>query len=353
MVAVGLRSAARCLPQGGSGPHRRRRCPPRRDPRPPRRGDRGSPGAPRPTPRRPGACRAGGARARPRDPSLELAPAAAGPVRRRPVPRAHGRRRRGRVRIRLHRAHRAVRRRRATAARGLARAGGRAVLRRDARGSGGPDQPPSVPLGLASHHRLLGRGVRPRGTRGRGRARRPVRLHRQSRRLALAADARRPQHDPGGPGRDHPRLVPRPSRRGRRTRHGQDGRRTAPGRLPDARRAAARPRRDPVHRAAPAVPGLHRGRAAGARRGQRPRVHAVGPGPGGEGRRPHAGRAGSAREDPEVERPPARRSGLRGPLSRARAERPALRGDAVARRDRGAGGMDRGVRRAGARHAAQ
>ena len=64
----------------------------------------------------------------------------------------------------------------------------------------------------------------------RGRARRPVGVHRQPGRDPLVADAGRARHDPGRPGRDHPGGFERRSRRRRRPGHRQDGRRPAPRR---------------------------------------------------------------------------------------------------------------------------
>ncbi len=78
----------------------------------------------------------------------------------------------------------------------------------------------------------------PRRVRRRSVPGRSVRVHRQPRHAPHLADARRARDDPGRPGRDHPHALPRRARRGRRSWHGKDGRRSAPGRAAAVRGTA-------------------------------------------------------------------------------------------------------------------
>ncbi len=181
-------------------------------------------------------------------------------------------------RARLHRTPRPHRLRRRTPARRLALARRRAVLRRDPRQPDGSREPTPLPLDQRTHHRLLGRGVRPRPARERGRvggARRPIRVHREPRREPVESHAGCARHDPVGPGCDHPGRVARCARRRRRTRHRQDGRRAAPVRVPALRRPAhQQPRlRAALRRAESGVHGLRRRRAPEPRRGWRAAGH--------------------------------------------------------------------------------
>ena len=199
------------------------------------------------------------------------------------------------------------------AARRLALAGGRAVLRRDPRRPDGPGQPPPLPLDPRPGQRLLGRGVHPRRVRGaRRRPRRPVGLHRQPRRHPLGPDARRARHHRRRPGRHRPRRVEGCPRRRRRPGHRQDRRRAAPHRLPALLRPAPGPppragccssvRTSPTSPTSPtccpasARRGCRPARCAtSCRRGPRPSTEADPRGGPAQGRRAAGGRRSSRR----------------------------------------------------------
>ena len=179
----------------------------------------------------------------------------------------------------------------------------------------GPGQPPPLSLDRAAGSATTGtRCSPPTGWTGTAAS-----LDDQSAFIAslgsrpLRPDARRPRDDRGRPGRDHPGRIARRARGRRRSGHGQDRRRAAPGRptcSTPIRGSGAAQRRGAVHRTASALPGLRRRRAcrASARTACRPPPCAI-----------WSPRARSAATEPD---PDGRAAEVVRPTGRARSRRP-------------------------------
>src|SRR3954454_598775 len=198
-----------------------------------------------------------------------------------------------------------------------------AVLPGQRRGPAGPGAPAPVRV-------RRGRADQLRGRIPRLRRRAPQRPAAEGDRApAIRPDAGHRRDHPARPGRHRPCAARRVHLRAGRARHGQDRRRTAPGRLPPlhARRAAG-PIRSARRRPQPGVPALHRAGAADPRRGgrradDRGRADRAGAGPG---RRPARGRRAQGRRPDGRGAPPGAvgRDHQAGRVDPGAADRPPL-----------------------------